>query len=133
MSLFNDSMGKPDKIMAFWSRFDCMVIDMARCKIVIPPIFLAMFFLRLLHSCYDDLLEQFCSRCKSLEGASLNLIVADVRYHDQFKLVGSDKKIPPEKVPKAAAAAASTHVDNHRKAWSNPYEWPASFNIKSVK
>jgi hypothetical protein len=92
-----------------------------------------MFFLRSLHSSYDDLLEQFCSHYKSLEGPSLDSIVADVRYHDKFQFVESDKKLPAAKTPKAAAAAASSQVDKQGKEWNNLYEWLASFNIKGMK
>jgi hypothetical protein len=70
--LFNDSMGASEEIMAFRSRFDGMVNDMAHCKIFLPPILIAMFFLCSLHSHYDDLLDQFHSHYKSLEGASLD-------------------------------------------------------------
>ncbi len=94
---------------------------------------MVMFFLRLLHSCYEVLLEQFWLRYKSLEGASLNSIVADVQYPDEFKLMGPDKKVPAGKTPKAAAAAASSAVDKQGNQWNNPYEWLASFNIKRIK
>jgi hypothetical protein len=57
--LFNDSMGESEETMAFHSHFDGIVDNMAQCKIVIPPILMVVFFLCLLHSCYDDLLEQF--------------------------------------------------------------------------
>ncbi len=59
LSLFNDNMGELEEIMAFRSRFDGMVNNMAGCKIVIPPILMVMFFLSLLHSRYNELLEQF--------------------------------------------------------------------------
>ncbi len=59
--------------------------------------------------------------------------MADIRYHNRFKFVGSDKKVPAPKGPKAVAAAASSHVDKQEKEWNNPYEWLGSFNIKSVK
>jgi hypothetical protein len=111
MSLFNDSMGKSEVIMVIQSRFDGMVNDMAWCKIVILPILMVMFFLCSLHPRYNDLLEQFCSRYKSLDGAFLDSIVADVRYHNEFKLVGSDKKLPPGRNPWAAAASAPPAVD----------------------
>jgi hypothetical protein len=94
---------------------------------------MVMFFLCLLHSCYNDLLEQFWSRYKSLGGASLNSIVVDICYYNKFKFIGSDKKVPALRGPKAAAAVASHHVDKQGKEWNNPYEWLASFNIKSVK
>ncbi len=59
LSLFNDNMGESEEVMAFHSRFDGMVNDMAQCKIVIPPILMVMFFLCLLYSGYDDLLGEF--------------------------------------------------------------------------
>jgi hypothetical protein len=59
LSMFNDSMGESEESMAFRSRFDGMINDMACCKIVIPPILMVMFFFCLLYSHYNDLLEQF--------------------------------------------------------------------------
>jgi hypothetical protein len=110
-----------------------MVNDMARCKIVIPPILMVMFFLRSLHPHHDDLLKQFCSCYKYLNSASLDSIVADVWYHDEFKLVGLDKKSPPGRNPWAAAASASPAVDQQGKQWNNPYKWLSKLNIDSVK
>jgi hypothetical protein len=133
MFLFNDSVGKLEEIMAYRSRFDWMVNYMSRCKIILPPVLMVMFFLRSLQSCHNNLLEQFCSRYKSLKGASINSIVADMRYHNEFKLVGSDKKVPAGKGPKAAAAAASSAIDKQGKDWRNPYKWLASFDIKGIK
>jgi hypothetical protein len=133
MSLFKDNMGKLEDIMAFCSRFDGIVNDMACCKFVITSALIFMFFLCLLHSCYDDLLEQFWSCYKPLEGASLDSIVADVHYHNKFKLVGSNKKVPASKGPKAAAAAASSAVDKQGKEWGNLFEWLASLNINASR
>jgi hypothetical protein len=93
---------------------------------------IVMFFLHSLHSHYDALLEQFCSHYKSLEGASLDLIVADACYHNEFKLVGLDHNPLLVKTPKAAATAASSQGDKQGK-WNNQYEWLASFNIKGIK
>ena len=36
MSLFNDVQGDTKPIVEFWSRFEGMVLDMSRCKVVIP-------------------------------------------------------------------------------------------------
>jgi hypothetical protein len=114
MLLFNDSMTNSEEIMAFSLCFDGVVNDMAQCKITILLILLVMFFLWALHPWYKDLLKQFCSQYKSLESASLDSIVADVCYHDEFKLVGSDtKKSPAGKAPLAATAA--TNVDKQGK------------------
>jgi hypothetical protein len=46
---------------------------------------------------------------------------------------GLDKKAPAPKGPKAAVVASSPHVKKQGREWNNPYEWLASFNIKSVK
>jgi hypothetical protein len=133
MLLLNDSMGELEEIMAFQLRFDGMVNSMPHCKIILPPGHMVMFFLCSLHFCYNDLLVQFYSCYKSLEGASLDSIVADVQYHNEFKLVGSNKKVPAGKGPKAVASTASSAVDKQRKEWRNPYEWLTSFDIKGIK
>jgi hypothetical protein len=73
MSLFNDVQGNSEPIMEFCSCFDGMVMDMTRCKNVIPPILLVMFFLCDFHGRYTDLLKQFCSRLKVLEELLLTL------------------------------------------------------------
>jgi hypothetical protein len=59
MSLFNDVQGPSEPILEFCSRFDGMVLDMSRSKILLPPIFLVMLFLRALHSRYSDILISF--------------------------------------------------------------------------
>jgi hypothetical protein len=132
MLLFNNSMGKLEEIMTFRSRFNGMVNNMSCCKIILPLLLVVMFFLHSLHSRYDNLLEKFRSCYKSLKGASLDSIVADVHYHNEFQLVGSNKKVPAGKGPKALASAASSAVDKQGKEWRNPYEWLASFDIKGI-
>jgi hypothetical protein len=71
-----------------------------------------MLFLRALHSRYSDILDQFRSRYKNLETATIDSVVEDARYHDEFKLVGSDMKVPGGRTPKAATA----NVDKKGKA-----------------
>ena len=92
MSLFKDSMGDLEDIIAFCSRFDGMINEMSRCKIVIPHLLMVMFFLRSLHSRYSPLLDQFRSRARPLETASLESIFSDVHFHDKFTVVGKDNK-----------------------------------------
>ena len=127
MSLFNDIQGPSEPILEFRSRFDGMVLDMSRSKILLPPILLVMLFLRALHSRYSDILDQFRSRYKHLEAATIDSVVDDARYHDEFKLVGSDKKGGP--TPKAAAA----NVDKSGKEWASPFEWLSSYSTKGIK
>ncbi len=61
--------------------------------------------------------------------------MADDHYHNEFKIVGSDKKASSGKVPKVAVAlaAAAGSVDPEGKQWNNLYEWLATSSIKSVK
>ncbi len=84
MSLFNNAQGPSELVLEFCSRFDGMVLDMSRSKIFLLPILLVMLFLRALHSHYSDILDQFRSRYKVLEAATIDSIVEDARYHDEF-------------------------------------------------
>ncbi len=102
MSLFNDVQGPSEPILEFRSRFVGMMLDMSCSKIFLPPIFLVMLFLCALHFRYSDILDQCWSRYKTLETATIDSVVEDARYRDEFKLVGSDKKGGP--TPKAANA-----------------------------
>jgi len=135
MSLFNDSMGDLEDIIAFCSRFDGMINEMSRCKIVIPHLLMVMFFLRSLHSRYSPLLDRFRSRAHPLETASLESIVSDVHFHDEFTVVGKDNKAKGG--PKAAAAAATPYsapsgaADQNGKTWNNPWEWLAHLKHES--
>ena len=129
MSLFNDVQGPSEPVLEFRSRFDGMVLDMSRSKIILPPILLVMLFLRALHARYSDLLDQFRSRYKTLETASIDSVVKNARYHDEFKLVGSDKKVPGGAAPKAATA----NVNKNGKEWSSPFEWLSSYSMKGIK
>ena len=118
MSLFNDVQGESKPIVEFRSRFDGMIMDMSRCKVVIPPLLLVMIFIRALHTRYSDILDQFRSRYKDLDSATVDTVVADVKYHDSFQLVDHPKKTPKKGGPGALAAA----VDKSGKEWSTPFE-----------
>ena len=127
MSLFNDVQGPSEPVLEFCSQFDGMVLDMSRSKIFLPPILLVMLFLCTLHSRHSDILNQFRSRYKILEAATIDSVFEDARYHDEFKLVGLDKKGSP--TPKAAAA----NVDRSGKEWASPFEWLSTYTTKGIK
>jgi hypothetical protein len=55
MSLFNDVQRDSEPILEFRSRFDGMIMDMARVKVIIPPLLLVMIFIRALHTRYSDI------------------------------------------------------------------------------
>jgi hypothetical protein len=107
MLLFNDSMTKSKEIMVFCLCFDGMVNDMAWCKITGDV--LLLFFASMLQQPPGAILVLD----KDLKPASLDSIVADVRYHNEFKLVGSNKKPPAGEMPHSANAAAN--VNKQRK------------------
>jgi hypothetical protein len=50
MSLLNDVQKDTEPIVEFRSRFDGMILDMARGNIIIPPLLLVMIFIRALHT-----------------------------------------------------------------------------------
>jgi hypothetical protein len=79
--IFNELQGKNEPILAFCSRFDGLILEIACCKVVIPLLLLVMLFLRALHSHYLDIVEQFQTRHKSLETMSIDMIIAHVTYH----------------------------------------------------
>jgi hypothetical protein len=81
LSLFNNVQGNDKSILQYWSHFDGIIMDLSQCKVAIPQILLIMLFLWALHSRYFNLLEQFCTRFKSIEHATTDSIIDDVMYH----------------------------------------------------
>jgi hypothetical protein len=51
--IFNELQGNDEPIVAFCSQFDGLILEIAQCKVVIPPLLLIMLFLRALHSRYS--------------------------------------------------------------------------------
>jgi hypothetical protein len=51
-----------------------------------------MLFLWAMHSCYVNLLSQFATKHKDLLVATINSVVADARYMDDFVVVGGKTK-----------------------------------------
>ncbi len=59
LSIFKELQGDDELILAFRSHLDDLILEMAHCKVVIPPLLLIMLFLRALHSRYSDIGEQY--------------------------------------------------------------------------
>jgi hypothetical protein len=127
MSPFNDVQGPLEPVLEFRSQYDGMVLDTSHSKIILAPILLVMLFLCALHSRYSDILDQFWSWYKNLEATTIDSVIEDTRYHDEFKLVGTDKKCGS--IPKAAAA----NVDRSGKEWASPFEWLFNYTTKGIK
>ncbi len=77
--------------MEYRAWFDGFTIELSRCKVALLTILLVIFFLCSLHSDYSNILEQFCSRFKWIESATIDSIVLDASYHDKFTLADSKK------------------------------------------
>ena len=136
LSMFNDVQGESESIIEFRSRFDGLNLELSRCKVLLPPILLVMLFLRALHTRYSVLFDQYRTRFKPIEDASLDSIVAEVTYHDGFTPVDHSKKKPssgatPTRGP--AAASANTNSDRNGKVWQTPFEWLAVYGEKGIK
>jgi hypothetical protein len=84
--IFNKLQGKKGPILAFRTHFDGLILEMACCKVVIPPLLLVMLFMQALHSLYLDIVEQFRTWYKSLETMSIEMIIVNVTYHNKFIL-----------------------------------------------
>jgi hypothetical protein len=57
--LFHNVQGESESILVYWSRFDGLTLKLARCKDMIPSIFLVVLFLCALHGWYSIIVDQF--------------------------------------------------------------------------
>jgi hypothetical protein len=133
LSLFNDVQGTDESILQYCSRFDGIVMELSCCKVAIPQIFMVMLFLRAIHGCYADLLEQFCTRFKSIETATIASIVKDITYHDSF-MVHERKGVAKAPMPAPwVPAAASANTDHKGMVRHMPFEWTSKFSKQTIK
>ena len=135
LSIFNDVQGDTESIIEYRSRFDGLILELSRCKVTIPSFLMVMLFLRALHARYSVIFEQYRSRFKPIEDATLDSLVSDVVFHDGFTEVGHRKKPlpPPGSRQPAVAAANTTNTDQRGKVWQHPWEWMAAFSVKAHK
>jgi hypothetical protein len=97
LSLFNDRQSDKDKegIHKFRSRFEGHLSALSCSSVSIPHILQVMLFMRALHSRYQDLLNQFASKQKDLSIASIDSVVANAKFMDEFVSVGANGKASP--------------------------------------
>jgi hypothetical protein len=92
-----------------------------------------MLFLWGMHSRYQDLLSQFASKHKDLALATIDSIVADARFMDDFVVVkGKTKPGAPHPSPCSTPSAAAVATDKEGKAFRTPFEWLATYNLGFV-
>jgi hypothetical protein len=131
LSLFNNVQGNDEPILQYWSHFDGIIMELLHCKVAIPQIMMVMLFLCAIHSCYSDLLNQFCTLFKSIETASINSIVDDIVYHDGFKVHERNGAKPSSSTP-PMPAAASANTDQKGTVWQTPFEWLSKATSKKA-
>ncbi len=77
LSLFNDRQSNMEGIHEFCLQSEGNLLALSRSLVAIPQILQVMLFLRAIHSCYQDLLNQFASKQKDLSSATIDSVVAD--------------------------------------------------------
>ncbi len=104
---------------------------LSRSSMAITPILQVMLFLHGMHSRYQDLLSQFALKHKDLAVATIDSIVGDAKFMDEFKLVEGKSK-PSGPSPRVPLVAAVT-TDQDGKEFRNPFEWLATYDLGFVK
>ena len=70
-----------------------------------------MLFLRGMHSRYQDILSQFASKHKDIAVATIDSIINDAKFMDEFKLVEGKSKPGGSSQRAPSAAAVATNKD----------------------
>jgi hypothetical protein len=127
LALFNDTQGNKEGIQEFRSPFEGHLGALSRSSMAIPPILQVMLFLHAIHARYSDLLSQFASKHKDLSLASINSVVADARFMDEFVVIGGKHKPGAPNPSSCSPAAASVATDKEGKQFCNLFEWLATY------
>ena len=107
-------------------------MELSPCKVTIPQVLIVMLFLWAVHSRYSDLFNQFWTLFKSIELATIDLVVEDITYHNSFTV--HERKVGAKPtVPCAAAAVASVNLDQKGKVWRMPFEWLSKTKNEVIK
>jgi hypothetical protein len=79
-----------------------------------------MLSLQAIHSRYQDLLNQFASKQKYLSASSIDSVVANAKFMDEFATVGiNSKAIRPSSTPHSPAVATAV-TNRSGKEHSSP-------------
>ncbi len=129
LALFNDTQGEKESIHKFWSQFEGHIGALSQSLAAIPPILQVMLFLWGMHLHYQDLLSQFALKHKDLALATIDSIVADAPFMDDFVIVkGKTKPGAPGPSPRSTPSAAAVATDKEGKAFQGPFEWLVTYN-----
>ena len=134
LTLFNDTQGDKVSIHEFRSRFEGHLGALSCSSVAIPSILRVMLFLCVMHPRYGNLLTQFAAKQKDLSLASIDSVVLDAKFMDEFTAVGAGVKPKPgTPSPSPRSPATSTVVTNGEgKRYPTPFEWLALYNQGSL-
>ncbi len=110
-------------MLSFCSQFDGLILELAHCKVIIPPLILVILFLRALHSRYSDIVKQFRTWHKPIKSTSINMIVDDITYHHKFILKKARCRDKSQNQPSQIPVATVAHTNNTKTVWSSPFDW----------
>jgi hypothetical protein len=133
LALFNDTQGNKEDIHEFRSRFEGHLGALSWSLVVIPPILQVMLFLWAMHLRYKDLLSQFVSKHKDLSLATIDSVMSDACYMDDFVVVGSKHKPAAMVSSPRSPSAATVAMDKEGKEFWNPFEWLATYDSGFIK
>jgi hypothetical protein len=124
-----------ESILEYPSQFDGLTLELLQCKVVIPLFLLVMLFLWAIHSCYADIVKQFCSQFKAIETATVNSILSNVAFQDSFTIVNSKKgkSAGGSGFNLRAPAVATANTDHQGQVWQSPFEWLTKYGLKGIK
>jgi hypothetical protein len=132
LALFNDTQGEKDSIDEFRSCFEGHMGALSCSSVVIPPILQVMLFLWGMHSSYQDLLSQFASKHKDIFLATVDSIVANACFMDEFVVVKGKTK-PGTQGPSPCSLSVALVVTNKEgKEFHTPWEWLAFYDSSVV-
>jgi hypothetical protein len=132
LSLFNDRQSDKEGIHEFCLHFKGNLLALSCSLVAIPQILQVMLFLRAIHLRYQDLLNQFASKQKDLLVASIDSVVADTKFMDEFVAVGANGKPFHPSSTLQSPAAATALTDCKSKEHCSPWEWLAAYNFPGI-
>ncbi len=135
LSLFNNVQRDLEPILQYRLFFDSLVNKLSWCKVAMPQILTVMLSLWAIHGHISSLVNQFCTHHKSIEDATIKIIVGGCSYHNSFILF-KKKGFKPSgpALCQPAAAAAIANSDQKGNIWSNLFDWLQKlYNTKSNK
>ncbi len=98
LSLFNDRQSDTERIYEFCLQFKGNLLALSCLSNAIPQILQVMLFLRAIHSRYQGLLNQFTSKQKDWSAASIESVVANAKFMDEFATVGAKWQSNPSHI-----------------------------------